>query len=466
MTGGGAPPVLQPALGTARTPPGEGEAALAVAGAAFRRRIAMFFLTFALTLNFVDRQIVNILAEPIREELQLADWQIGLMSGLAFALLYSVAGIPLARWADRGNRPKIMAFSVLVWSGFTIACSLARSFPQLLVGRVGVGIGEAGLTPAANSLIVDYYPPERRASALSLYYLGVPLGTLAGMALGGLVADAYGWRTAFLVAGIPGVVLAPFLLLVLREPRKAHAALLRTAPPGALATVRTLLAVRTYRLIVIATALQAAVGYGFGPFIASFFIRNHGPEIVAMATQAGMGVSGFLGLTLGLSTGLAGAAGVWLGGLLADRFGRSDVRAYVTIPAFASLAALPCYAVIFSIDSGALALAGLALPNMLGAMWMGPVHSTQQSVSPPEIRGGATALFLLVLNLVGVGLGPLFVGTASDAISWQFDQDSGRSLRAALILTSLVAPFSAFLFWRARSSIGRDMTRWKAVNPV
>jgi MFS family permease len=286
------------------------------------------------------------------------------------------------------------------------------------------------------------------------------------MALGGLVADAYGWRTAFLVAGIPGVVLAPFLLLVLREPRKAHAALLRTAPPGALAAVKTLWAVRTYRLIVIATALQAAVGYGFGPFIASFFIRNHGPEIVAMATQAGMGVSGFLGLTLGLSTGLAGAAGVWLGGLLADRFGRSDVRAYVTIPAFASLAALPCYAVIFSIDSGALALAGLALPNMLGAMWMGPVHSTQQSVSPPEIRGGATALFLLVLNLVGVGLGPLFVGTASDAISWQFDQDSGRSLRAALILTSLVAPFSAFLFWRARSSIGRDMTRWKAVNPV
>ncbi|MBU0824691.1 MAG: MFS transporter, partial [Alphaproteobacteria bacterium] len=302
--------MLQPALGTARTPPGEGEAALAVAGAAFRRRIAMFFLTFALTLNFVDRQIVNILAEPIREELQLADWQIGLMSGLAFALLYSVAGIPLARWADRGNRPKIMAFSVLVWSGFTIACSLARSFPQLLVGRVGVGIGEAGLTPAANSLIVDYYPPERRASALSLYYLGVPLGTLAGMALGGLVADAYGWRTAFLVAGIPGVVLAPFLLLVLREPRKAHAALLRTAPPGALAAVKTLWAVRTYWLIVIATALQAAVGYGFGPFIASFFIRNHGPEIVAMATQAGMGVSGFLGLTLGLSTGLAGAAGV------------------------------------------------------------------------------------------------------------------------------------------------------------
>src|SRR3546814_12249276 len=146
------------------------------------------------------------------------------MSGLAFALLYIVAGIPLARWAYRGNRPKIMAFSVLVWSGFTIACSLARSFPQLLVGRVGVGIGEAGMTPAANSLIVDYYPPERRASALSLYYLGVPLGTLAGVALGGLVAYAYGWGTACMVGGIPGGGLSPFLVLVLSDVRHAHTA--------------------------------------------------------------------------------------------------------------------------------------------------------------------------------------------------------------------------------------------------
>ncbi len=452
MTGGGALPTSQPALGA-------GKALLTLAGLPFHRRTAMFFLTFALTLNFVDRQIVNILAEPIRQELGLADWQIGLMSGLAFALLYSFAGIPIARWADRGNRPKIMALSVLVWSGFTIACSFARNFPLLLAGRVGVGIGEAGLTPAANSLILDYYPPERRASALSIYYLGVPLGTLAGMALGGLVADAYGWRTAFLVAGLPGLLIAPILLLVLREPRTARPILLQSAPLGAFATVKALWAIRTYRLVVLATAIQAAVGYGFGPFIASFFVRNHGPEIAALAARAGIGVSGFLGLTLGLSTGLAGAAGVWLGGLLADRYGRSDVRAYVTVPALASLATLPCYAVIFSVESGVLALAGLALPNMLAAMWMGPIHSTQQSVSPLEMRSGATALFLLVLNFIGIGLGPLFVGTASDAISWYFNQDSGSSLRAALIMTSLITPLAALLFWRARTSIERDMAK-------
>lgn len=415
----------------------------------------MAIMTLALALNFVDRQVINILAEPIRADLGLADWQIGLMSGLAFALLYGVAGIPFARWADRGHRPRIMGFAVLAWSGFTIACSFARSFPQLLLGRVGVGIGEAGLTPAANSLIVDYFPAERRASALSIYYLGVPLGSLAGLALGGLVADAYGWRTAFLVAGIPGLLIAPLLWLGLREPR-THFGKQSSAQPGPFAALRTIWSVRTYRLVVVATACQAAVGYGFGPFLASFFLRNHGDEIVGLAARADVGVSGFLGIALGLSTGLAGAVGVWLGGFLADRFGRRDIRAYVTIPALASFAALPCYAAIFSMSDGSVALVVLAVPNILGVMWMGPVHSTQQSVSPVEIRGAATALFLLILNVIGVGMGPLLVGALSDLLSWQLGYDAGFSLRVALVLTSLFAPLAGWLFWQARSSIQDD----------
>ncbi|QGN53997.1 MFS transporter [Novosphingobium sp. Gsoil 351] len=418
----------------------------------------MTILTLALALNFVDRQVINILAEPIRYELDLADWQIGLMSGMAFALLYGIAGIPFARLADRGHRPRIMAVAVLAWSGFTIACSFAMSFPQLLLGRVGVGVGEAGLTPAANSLIVDYFPAERRASALSIYYLGVPLGSLAGLALGGLVADAYGWRTAFLVAGLPGLLIAPLLWIGLHEPRTRFGQRTETEP-GLLAVLRTIWSVRTYRLVAVATACQAAVGYGFGPFLASFFVRNHGPEITQLAARAGIGVSGFLGLALGLSIGLAGAIGVWLGGHLADRYGRRDVRAYVTIPALASLAALPCYAVIFSMSDGRLALVALAIPNILGAMWMGPIHSTHQSVMPAQIRGGATALFLLVLNIVGVGLGPLLVGALSDLLSWRLGYDPGASLRASLILTSLMAPLAALLFWRARMSIEFDFKR-------
>jgi MFS family permease len=437
---------------------GKGNASVSrVTGLLFAPRVAMVFLTAALALNFVDRQIVNILAEPISRELGLADWQIGLMSGFAFALLYGLAGIPFARWADRGHRPRIIALAVLLWSGFTIACGMARNFPQLLLGRVGVGIGEAGLTPAANSLIVDYVPPERRASSLAIYYLGVPIGTLAGMALGGLIADAYGWRAAFFLAGVPGLILAPCLLFFLREPRTFLERRHDVVRMGPAATVRTLWKIRTYRLVVMATALQAAVGYGFGPFLASFFVRNHGAEIGALASLTGVGVSGFLGMALGLSTGLAGAIGVWLGGFLADRYGRDDPRAYVTVPALAAAAALPCYALIFTVDSGIFALICLAIPNILGAMWMGPVHSTQQSVSPPEIRGAATALFLLILNLIGVGLGPLLVGAASDLIASQTGHDKGTSLRFALVAASFIAPVAACLFWRARRSIADDM---------
>ena len=458
MKAPGAPPMSTTAPDTLTGKRGSNDApGAADTGLPFGPRAAMMFLTGALALNFVDRQIVNILAEPISRELKLADWQIGLMSGLAFALLYGLAGIPFARWADRGHRPRIMALAVLLWSGFTIACGLARNFPQLLLGRVGVGIGEAGLTPAANSLIVDYVRPERRASSLALYYLGVPIGTLAGMALGGLVADAYGWRAAFFLAGVPGLLLAPCLLFVLSEPRTGKEQGPDLAPIGTVATVVTLWRIRTYRLVVMATALQAAVGYGFGPFLASFFVRNHGAEIGDLASSAGLGVAGFLGLTLGLSTGLGGAIGVWLGGFLADRHGRNDARAYVTVPALAAAASLPCYALIFTVDSGIFALAGLALPNILGAMWMGPVHSTHQSVSPPEMRGAATALFLLILNLIGVGLGPLLVGSASDVIAWQAGEDKGASLRFALVGASLLAPVAAYIFWQARRSIADDM---------
>ncbi|WP_218845328.1 spinster family MFS transporter [Novosphingobium marinum] len=419
--------------------------------------MAILLLTIAFTLNFVDRQVINILAEPIKHELHLADWQVGLMSGLAFALLYTVAGIPIARLADKGDRPRIISVSIFAWSAFTVACSMARNFPQLLLGRVGVGLGEAGLTPAATSLIVDYSPRERRASALSLYFLGVPIGTLAGMAMGGIVADVYGWRTAFVVAGLPGVLMAPVLAFALREPRRSQTTIGSSGPRlGFLATLRQLWSIRTYRLIVMATAIQGVVGYGFAPFLASFFMRNHGAEVASLAASFGLRPAGFLGLSLGLSTGLAGAVGVWLGGALADRLGRNDLRAYVTIPAMAAMLSLPCYILIFNLDSVVLALIGLAVPNVLGAMWMGPIHSTQQSVSPREIRSSATALFLFVLNLISVGLGPLLVGALSDGAVSLFGDDAGSGLRTSLITVSFLAPLSAFLFWSARRSIRED----------
>ena len=421
------------------------------------RRAALLILTISMTLNFLDRQVVNILAEPIKNELYLADWQIGLMSGLAFALLYTLVGIPIARLADRGDRPMIMGLSILIWSGFTIACSLARSFPQLLASRIGVGVGEAGLTPAATSLIVEYYPAEKRASALSLYFMGVPLGTLAGMAMGGLVADLYGWRTAFLIAGVPGIILAPIIAAFLREPRRAISRNKRErAAIGLVASLRHLWSIRTYRLVVMASATQGIVGYGFAPFLASFFLRNHGDEVAELAQMFKLGPAGFLGLSLGLSTGLAGAVGVWLGGVLADKLGRRDMRNYCAIPAAAALLAFPCYALIFTMDSAALALMALAIPNILGVMWMGPIHSTQQSVAPQELRSSATALFLFVLNLVGLGVGPMIVGLISDGFAALTNVGEGEGLRASLILVSGLAPLSALLFWSARRSVREE----------
>lgn len=421
------------------------------------RRFALALLVVAFMLNFVDRQVVNILAEPIKRELLLADWQLGLMTGLAFALLYTIAGLPIARWADRGDRPRIIALAILVWSLFTALCGVARTFPQLLLGRIGVGIGEAGLTPAATSLIVDYTPREKRASALAIYYLGLPLGTLFGMALGGLVANSYGWRTAFLVVGIPGVLMAPVLLLALREPRRDIAPAAAAVPPlGAMQSLRLLWSIPTYRMVALGAAFQGVVGYGFAPFLGSFFARNHGAEVASLAAMVGVGPAGFLGLALGISTGLAGAVGVWLGGFLADRAGKQQLRAYVTIPAVAAAGALPAYAIVFSLDSAVISLVLLAIPNILGAMWMGPVHSTQQSVVPPELRSSATALLLFVLNLIGIGFGPLLVGFLSDTIASRGGVDTGAGLRAALITVSAFGPLSAWFFWSARASIAAD----------
>lgn len=235
------------------------------------RRYALWVLLVIYTLNFLDRQVVNILAEPIKQELGLSDWQLGMMTGLAFAVFYTVLGIPIARLAERGDRPRIIAASVLAWSAFTMLCGLAQNVWQLIAARIGVGVGEAGCTPPAHSLITDYVPKEKRASAIAFYSIGTPLGTLAGMAMGGLVADAYGWRAAFMVAGAPGVIFAVIAALTLVEPRKSLAADLaaRAAKPiGFSEALRVLRGKKTFWLVSLAAAIKAFISYGQAPFIA------------------------------------------------------------------------------------------------------------------------------------------------------------------------------------------------------
>ncbi|MCI3134811.1 spinster family MFS transporter [Phenylobacterium aquaticum] len=256
------------------------------------RRYALFILLCVYTVNFLDRQVVSILAEPIKNDLHIADWQIGMMTGVAFALFYTGLGLPIARLAESVNRIWIIGAALTVWSGFTLACGLAQNFVQLVLARIGVGVGEAGCTPTAHSLIADYVPKENRASALAFFSIGTPLGGLLGLAMGGIVADAYGWRTAFLLAGLPGLVFAVIVLGTLREPRKALAAVqARANAPGKghfMATLRYLGGRRTFWFIAFGAAVLAFIGYGNAPFTASFFFRNHPAEVAAMAAQVGL----------------------------------------------------------------------------------------------------------------------------------------------------------------------------------
>ena len=424
------------------------------------RRYALWVLLIIYTLNFLDRQVVNILAEPIKRDLGLADWQLGMMSGLAFAVFYTVLGIPIARLAERKNRPMIIGASVAAWSAFTLLCGFAQNFWQLIIARIGVGVGEAGCTPASHSLISDYVPREKRASAIAFYSIGTPLGTLAGMAMGGLVADAYGWRVAFMVAGAPGVIFALVAIFTLIEPRRQLAADLAARAFNQIsfgAALAVLATKKTFWLVAFAASIKAFVGYGHAPFTASFFFRNHGVELAQTAALFGLKSAGFLGLALGLIGGTAGVIGAWLGGVLADKLGAKDLRAYVIVPAIASVITIPFFITAVSLDSAVAAGLLLVVPALLGTLWYGPVYATAQSIVDPAMRATASAVLLFIINLVGLGLGPLAVGALSDLLAGPMGLGEAQGVRWALIISSLFGLIAFVLFWLARKTIREDM---------
>ncbi|AJA07751.1 major facilitator family transporter [Sphingopyxis fribergensis] len=424
------------------------------------RRYALSVLLIIYILNFLDRQIVAILAEPIKNELHLADWQLGVMTGLAFALFYTVLGIPIARYAETGHRPRIIAVAAGLWSLFTIACGFAQNFVQLVACRIGVGIGEAGCTPPAHSLITDYTPREKRASALAFYALGTPLGGLLGLALGGLIADAYGWRTAFLFAGLPGLLMALVAWTTLREPRRqlhTDMAALKASRPDFQTAMAEIRGKRTFWLIAFAAAIKAFIGYGAAAFLAPFFFRNHGAELAEIAGGFGLGVTGFLGVALGIVLGLTGAVGTWMGGYLADKYGARDLRAYVSIPAISTLLGIPFYIAGLLADSAVAALILFAFPPILNTLWYGPGYAAVQGLVRPQTRATATAVLLFIINLIGLGLGPLGVGAVSDFLSGPMGLGSAEGVRWSLMIFILFGAVASGLFWLARSSIREEM---------
>lgn len=422
--------------------------------------IALLFIIY--TLNFLDRQIINILAEPIKHDLGLADWQLGAMTGLAFALFYTTLGIPIARLSDHRHRGRIIAASLLIWSGFTALCGFATSFVQLLLCRVGVGMGEAGCSPAAQSLISDITTKEQRARALSLYAMGVPIGSLLGMILGGVAVDLWGWRHALVLVGVPGLVVAIISYFTLRDPRDPRVAKVvgrnmshaQEAVPTLREAFRELASKRSFWWVSIGAALTSFVGYGHQAFYASFFLRNHKDELNYYADLFGLGTAGLLGVALGLLLGVGGAIGTFLGGAATDRFIGKGPAVYAYVPALGTLVAAPFFIWAFLLPSGAAAMALLLVPTIFKNVWFGPVFSSIQSVVHQRSRATATAVFLFILNALGLGLGPISIGYLSDTLAMTMGE--GEGLRWAMIVLTSISLLAAFCFWQARKSITGD----------
>lgn len=369
------------------------------------RRLVLGLLLAVYSFNFIDRTIITVLQQPIKIELGLSDTQLGLLSGTAFALFYSVLGLPIARLAERYDRSRIIAVSLGAWSLMTMLCGAATSFVQLLLFRVGVGIGEAGGTPPAHALIADLYPPDKRATAISIYSLGVPIGILFGAIAGGALGQAFGWRAAFFVVGAPGLVLAAVVALMVRDPRTSNSqiGLSRPEPPPSFRAALTYLLVRrAFVHLVAGITMASTAGYGILAFTAPYFMRQFDTGLAAA------------GVATGVITGLAAGIGTMLGGVASDFAGRRDVRFQAWIPAFGLFVVVPLSLSAYTQQGQTLAVALLMLSGIFQFLYLGPTYALVQTLAGSRMRATASALVLFTVNLVGLGIGPPLVGWLSD----------------------------------------------------
>lgn len=375
------------------------------------RGVVLAMLLLVYTFNFVDRQILGILAPSIKAELGLTDTQLGALGGLAFALLYSTLAVPLAWLADRTSRSWVITVSLAVWSGFTALCGYATSFAQLFAFRVGVGVGEAGGVAPSYALIADYFPAGSRARALSIYSLGIPLGSAAGVMLGGYIAATIDWRTAFVVVGVAGVAIAPLFRLVVREPARP----IQDADAAPLGHVFRILATkRSFWLLSFGAASSSMLGYGLAFWLPSLLKRSFGLELVGIGQFYG-------GLLL-----IGGVAGVLLGGFVGDRLGARDRGAYAKLPAVCYALAVPLFAAGILAKSTTAAFLFLVAPQALVYVWLAPVITAIQHLVPAHMRATASACFLLINNLIGLGAGTLVLGLLSDAMTARFGDEALR----------------------------------------
>ncbi|AMW05194.1 spinster family MFS transporter [Gemmatimonas phototrophica] len=411
------------------------------------RYVVLAMLILAYTFNFLDRQILGILKEPIKRDLGLTDTQLGLMGGLAFAMLYSTLAVPIAWAADRMSRTWIMTGALTLWSGFTMACGAATGFWSLFLARVGVGFGEAGGVAPAYSLVSDYFPKEQRARALAAYSFGIPVGSALGTLFGGLMAAYVDWRFAFFAVGGAGVLLAPFFKWVVNDPvRGAFDGATAATPavaPGFMDVVRTVLPKRTFWLLAVGAACSSVCGYGVAFWLPSFFMRSLNLTLAQTSVY------------YGLIQLFGGVAGIWLGGALSDRLGAKSKSAYALVPAVCFLVGLPLFLLAMNTQSLAAAFLLFLIPTGLNLAWLGPVVTAVQHLAPANMRSTTSSLFLLVNNLFGIAVGLWIFGYLSDLLAPTY---GAESMRYAIYYGSSFYVVAATLLYLASRRLNKDWT--------
>lgn len=411
-----------------------------------RQSYVLAVLVLVYAVNFIDRNLLVVLLQPIKEELGASDAVMGLLTGFAFAFFYTLAGIPIARLADRGSRRDIMAIGIAFWSVMTAASGLVGSFVQLALVRIGVGVGEATATPSAHSILSDLFPPERRARALAIYSTGANFGVLFGLLLGGLLQETLGWRAAFMIVGLPGLALALLVRTTLPEPRRGEVeglADLGDAPPIG-TTLRYLASLPTFRHLAASAGLYGISCYGLVAWVPTFMVRIH---------ALGYGEIGF---KAGLAIGLSGAVGAVLSGFLTDRLVRRDKRWQLWIPAAAALLQVPFHVLFAVTASSDVAFLALIPMNFLNVIF-GPLgYTLAQGLAQLRMRAMASATLLFFLNLVGMGLGPTVVGALNDALAPSLGADA---IRVSILLLLVPAVWGVVHSLLATRTLEADLAR-------
>lgn len=418
------------------------------------QKYVIFLLLLVHMFNLMDRQVINVLSPAIQQEFDLNDSQIGILTGLSFAILYAIFGFPIARLADKKNRVKIISVCLAFWSLMTALCGVTQNFLQIVLARAGVGIGEAGCNPPAHSLISDYFPREQRATALGIYSIGLTAGALFGIVLGGYITSTMGWRWAFILLGVPGVFLGFIVRMTLKEPVRGATEPLAVrqklskiegSGPSLADSLRILSGIRSYVILLVSAGITAFSGYAFSAWIFHFIGRTHGLSYEEFT------------LPLGIAIGIGGGIGIYLGGVLTDYWGKKDQSSYFLIPSIVHFLSVPFFIFALWVSSPTLCFILLFFVFALHASVAGPYYGVVQNLAPVNLRAFAIAIFAFFTVVLGLGAGPFVTGWVSDSLAQTLGAADG--LRWAITALAPLWAIAGFMTLLGRKTLIRDLNQ-------